>query len=165
MKKSTLRFLDAPKGPLDQTFENRVTDWREEGKHLLELFDKHEEEYRKNICSTCSVEQQTKRKCLKIRIDDEILTYCDHMNRARCAKFKKEIQHHIYSHPALFTINMLQKNLEYFQITTPQLALCKYYKTDSKCYKHCNPRNVRIVEPFRVVRVEYKRNHKQHYSH
>lgn len=112
MAKTRMEVFRPPKGPLDRVFENRMLDWREEGRRLRIITTKYENEYRKKICSKCSIEQQAERRCMRIKIDGKTLTYCNHMNRAKRSKFRKEIDRHILSHPGLFTILMHQKNRE-----------------------------------------------------
>ncbi|RNJ77437.1 MAG: hypothetical protein EB830_02005 [Nitrosopumilus sp. H13] len=109
MVKPVIRFLDVPRDPMEQTTMSRIVDWEEEGDHLLQILRKYEDGYREKICSRCNMEQQVKRKCIKMHINGKILTYCDHMRKAKSSKFKKEIHHHMFSHPVFFTHNMLRK--------------------------------------------------------
>lgn len=105
-----LRILDVSSGPSNPAYEARLRDWEEDGDHLQKLCDEYEDSYRKKICSKCTQEQKIKRKCIEIEVDGRALTYCNHMNYAKCRKFRKEIRHNVESHPALFTIMTIQKS-------------------------------------------------------
>lgn len=109
MGKPTLEFINIPKSALETSVENRITDWREEGRHLLHLYEEYEDQYRKKICSKCNVEQQVKRGCIKMYDEGKLYTYCDHMERAKYSKYRYKINQHIDSHPAFFTSNLLEK--------------------------------------------------------
>ena len=58
VKKTSLEFLDVQTNPLSEIYQNRLIDWHENGEHILQLFEKHEEEYRIKICVNCDEVQK-----------------------------------------------------------------------------------------------------------
>ena len=83
-------------------FLERVIDWHEEGQYVKNILLEYDKSYRKKICSTCTEEQQHKRKCLKLDMytsEGIQLKHCNHMDRARVRKHKQIIQKHIQLHP------------------------------------------------------------------
>ena len=104
MRKATLEFLDISEHPLTYLKTQRMIDWSEEGDNIMRKFEKHQEQYRENICKKCSTVQQKKRQCQKIpEIDSNgnPLTFCEHMNKATHSKYRKEISKYINSNPVI----------------------------------------------------------------
>lgn len=84
-------------------FLARVEDWKEEGLHMKKLLLDYDKQYRSKICTTCSLEQQVKRRCQALDMynsEGVQLKHCNHMNKARVRKYKKRIRKHIQLHPA-----------------------------------------------------------------
>ncbi len=84
-------------------FLERVIDWHEEGQHLKKNLIEYDQNYRNKICSSCTVERQQKRNCLKLDMytsDGIQLKHCNHMDRARVRKHKGMITKHIQLHPS-----------------------------------------------------------------
>lgn len=97
-----IKFINCGvENPLNQVYKERVIDWLEDGDVLLQQTRLYKEEYRNKICSSCSIEQQTKRKCIKYVIDGKELTNCNHMNVACGKKFKKKMDKHMNFHPSM----------------------------------------------------------------
>lgn len=103
MPEESIQF-QKPKNTISrQQFMERVVDWQEEGQHVKEILLKYDQAYREKICSTCSVEQQQKRSCLKLDMytsNGVQLKHCSHMDRARVRRHKQTIRKHIQLHPS-----------------------------------------------------------------
>ncbi len=110
MSQKRIEFIPFERKTLSQIYRERVIDWIESGDLLLKKTRLHNEEYRKKICSSCSGDQQKKRKCVKYTIDDNELQSCGHMDSACGQKFKKEFDEHMSFHPALNRIKIIQES-------------------------------------------------------
>lgn len=110
MSQKRIEFIPFERKTLSQIYRERVIDWIESGDLLLKKTRLHNEEYRKKICSSCSEDQQKKRKCVKYAIDDKELQSCGHMDSACGQKFKKEFDEHMSFHPALNRIKIIQES-------------------------------------------------------
>ena len=85
-------------------FLERVTDWHEDGDHIQKLLHDYDNQYRKKICSKCTIEQQRLRNCIRIDMytnEGIQITSCNHMDQARTRKHSKLIRKFIQSSPAL----------------------------------------------------------------
>ena len=105
VKKASLEFLDVPTNPLSVIYQNRLTDWHENGENILRLFEKHEEEYRIKICVNCDEAQKKNRGCYQsdeLDSNGNLKTSCEHMSRAGCKKLKEIRDKHIDFHPMFF---------------------------------------------------------------
>ena len=94
-----VEFIPFKRNDLAEIRYQRHLDWVDVGGDILRRSKIHQEKYRKKICTTCSVEQQKKRKCVKTDIDGKILTSCRHMDAACGKKFKKEFDEYMSFHP------------------------------------------------------------------
>ncbi len=84
-------------------FMERVIDWQEEGHHVKSTLLNYDKQYREKICSTCTIEQQRKRDCVKLEMytsNGIQLKHCSHMDKARVRKHKPMIRNHMQLHPA-----------------------------------------------------------------
>ena len=103
-KKPKIVF-DKPQNTINRdSFIERVIDWQEEGNHVQYLLHEYDDNYRKKICSNCSLEQQQKRNCIKIDMytsDGIQITSCGHMDKARNRKHSKLIRRFVCSNPVL----------------------------------------------------------------
>ncbi len=97
-------LFEKPKSTITRRlFLERVTDWHEDGDHIQKLLHDYDNQYRKKICSKCSVVQQQKRNCVKIDMytnEGIQITSCSHMDQARTQKHSKIIRKFIQSNPA-----------------------------------------------------------------
>ena len=97
------RSLHHIKGSISENnFHNRYLDWQEEGNHIQKIIREYNWNYRKKICSRCSIENQRKLKCIKVDnfrwgIQE---TYCKKMTKARSQKLKKIILKYIDFNPS-----------------------------------------------------------------
>ena len=110
MSQKRVEFLPFETSTLNQIYRERFLDWIESGEILLKKTRFHKEAYRKKICSSCSEEQQKKRKCVKYIIDGKELQSCGHMDSACGQKFKKEFDEHMTFHPSLNRIKIIQES-------------------------------------------------------
>ena len=110
MSESTIEFLSFQTNTLTQIYRERFLDWIESGKILSRKMSIHKDEYRKKICSSCSEEQQKKRKCIKYVIDGKQLQSCGHLDSSCGKKFKKEFDNHMNFHPALNRIKIIKES-------------------------------------------------------
>ena len=79
-------------------FDERITDWIEDGMILNHQMQKHREKYRKKICNTCSDTERKIRGC--VIVDDDLdKRDCSHMDKAIYRKFNKKNIIHLNSHP------------------------------------------------------------------
>lgn len=78
-----------------------IKEWHNDGIRLKEELIKYNWEYRKKICSKCTLEQQAKLHCLKVNhfVDGIQETHCKKLVNARTKKNKKRIEGFIESHP------------------------------------------------------------------
>ena len=105
MDTPSLKFIETPSSPLQETIQNRHADWHENGEHILQLFEKHAEEYRIKICVNCDKAQQKNRRCYKsdeLDSNGNLKTSCEHMTKAGCKKLKDIRSKHIDFHPLFF---------------------------------------------------------------
>ena len=105
MSKASLEFLKIPKYTVNDLKKQRLEDWRENGKHLKELFEQYDEEYRIKICSKCDDKQKKERKCYVFPAFDSngnLKTRCNHMVKAQSNKFRKKIYSHIKLHLSFY---------------------------------------------------------------
>lgn len=112
MENTVIEFLDVPKNSLDKIYQNRVIDWHEDTDHILHLFEKHAENYRKKICVKCSNEQKIIRECCttdEIDSNGNPKTWCRHMGVAGCKKLKPQIDKHIDFHPMFFNSSLQEQ--------------------------------------------------------
>lgn len=87
-----------------KVFLERVIDWQEEGNHIQKLLHDYNNEYRKKICTKCTLEEQQKRNCVRIDMYTNKgiqITSCSHMDKARNRKYNKLIRKFMHSNPAL----------------------------------------------------------------
>lgn len=110
MSQKRIEFIPFKRKTLNKIYHERVLDWIEASDLLLKKTQLHKEEYRKKICSSCSEEQQKKRKCVKYTIDGKKLQSCGHMDSACGKKFKKEFDEHMSFHPTLNRIKIIQES-------------------------------------------------------
>ncbi len=110
MSQKRIEFIPFETSTLNQIYRERYLDWIESGDLLLKKTRLHKEAYRKKICSTCSDEQQIKRKCVKYNIYGKELQSCGHMDSACGRKFKKEFDKHMNFHPALNRVKIMQES-------------------------------------------------------
>ncbi|QLH03640.1 hypothetical protein C5F47_08865 [Nitrosopumilus cobalaminigenes] len=82
------------------SFED-IKKWHYEGQQLELELNENDWEYRKKICTKCTIEEQKKLHCLKVNnFKDGIQeTHCDKLIHARTQKNKKKIEGYIESHP------------------------------------------------------------------
>jgi hypothetical protein len=120
MSQKRVEFLPFKTSTLNQIYRERYLDWIESGDAILKKTRFHKEAYRKKICSTCSEEQQKKRKCVKYTIDGKELQSCGHLDSACAQKFKKEFDEHMTFHPALNRMKIIQES-EKIQLKIPKL--------------------------------------------
>lgn len=78
-----------------------IRKWHEDGERLEQELNDYDWEYRKKICSKCTIEEQEKLHCLRVNnYKDGIQeTHCDKLVHARTQKNKKKIEGYIESHP------------------------------------------------------------------
>ena len=110
MSQKRIEFIPFERNTLSQIYHERVLDWIESGDLLLKKARLHNQEYRKKICSSCSEEQQKKRKCIKYTIDGKELQSCGHMDSACGQKFKKKFDQHMNFHPSLNRVKIIQES-------------------------------------------------------
>ena len=110
MSQKRVEFLPVETSTLNQIYRERYLDWIEAGDIILKKTRLHKDAYRKKICSTCSEEQQKKRKCIKYIINGKELQSCEHMDSACGQKFKKEFDDHMNLHPVLNKMNIFQES-------------------------------------------------------
>ncbi len=121
MSQKRVEFLPFDTSTLNQIYHERYLDWIESGDLLLKKTRLHKEAYRKKICSSCSIQQQQKRKCVKYTIDGKELQSCGHMDSACGRKFKKEFNEHMNFHPSLNRIKIIQES-EKIQLEISQVG-------------------------------------------
>lgn len=93
-----------PTNKLDELFDERVTDWIEDGLNLNYQRQKHREQYRATICKKCTKEQKEKRRCIVVDYKSNKRS-CGHMERAVLQKFLEKAKIHTVSHPYNLRIN------------------------------------------------------------
>ncbi len=120
MSQKRVEFLPFERTILNQIYRERFLDWIESGKILSRKMSIHKDKYRKKICSSCTEEEQKKRKCVKYTIDGKELQSCGHMDSACGQKFKKEFDKHMNFHPSLNRIKIIQES-EKIQLEISQL--------------------------------------------
>jgi len=82
-------------------YNERIQDWCEESLHVKNVLTDYNWQYRKKICSKCSLEKQKKLDCQKVGnykfgVQE---TYCKNLLNARAKKNKKLIKNFINFHP------------------------------------------------------------------
>ena len=116
-----IEFIPVETSTLNQIYHERYLDWIESGDILLKKTRIHKEAYRKKVCSSCSEEEQKKRKCVKNTLmDGKKIQSCGHMDSACGQKFKKEFNEHMHFHPSLNRIKIIQES-EKIQSEIPKL--------------------------------------------
>ena len=99
LRKNTQKF-----NPLLERIQDHDEAWEWLTYHIIQ----YDWDYRKRICTKCTLETQEKLKCQKIndfRVVDGIKiqkTYCSKLKKSRSSKFKNHIKH-------VFTMNPLLK--------------------------------------------------------
>ena len=88
-----------PLTAIQKIFDDRITDWIEDGMNLNHQRAIHRGKYRKKICTKCSNEQQKKRSCLKYTIAGKALQSCSHMENALIQKFRDKARIHAEANP------------------------------------------------------------------
>ena len=105
MDNTSLNFLEIPENPLQEIYQERITDWRESQDQINMLIEKHHEKYRQRVCTKCTAEQKIKRNCAyKEEFDSNgnLKTYCNHMNHAGYRKYRDIILKSADFHPLFF---------------------------------------------------------------
>lgn len=90
MPSKRIKFIPHEKTDLEKIQYTKRIDWINAGGPLFEKTVVYKNNYRKKICSKCSIEQQTKRKCVRYVINGKKLTSCGHMDSACGSMFKEE---------------------------------------------------------------------------
>jgi len=125
--KNNTSFISTEKPVLYQIYRERVIDWLENGDILLDQTKKYKEEYMLKICSSCSDEQQTKRKCVKFIVDGKNLRSCHHMDVACGRKFKEKFDEHMAFHPSLNRSKIIKESEKiYIDILNNPQWVCRY---------------------------------------
>jgi len=85
----------------NENIQARIIDWHEEGNHIKKLLLDYDWEYRKKICSKCSLGTRQKLRCLSVdNFQDGIQeTHCGKMDKARTQKYRKTMMNFINFHP------------------------------------------------------------------
>ena len=105
MDNASLKFLDVPENPLQNIYQERVTDWKESQDHINALIEKHHEKYRQRVCTKCTNEQKIKRNCAfeeELDSNGNLKTCCNHMSRAGYQKYQDIILKSMDFHPLFF---------------------------------------------------------------
>lgn len=88
-------------------FKERMQDYDEAWQWLTRHVIQYDWNYRKKICTKCSLETQEKLKCFKVnnfKIIDGVKiqkTYCSKLKKARANKFRNHIKHVFAMNPFL----------------------------------------------------------------
>lgn len=77
----------------DNPFIIQVGNWRKNGMSIAEEMESYEWEYRKKICSKCSLQKQRELDCFRVNnfCNGIQETHCDKLDNARTKKFSKKI--------------------------------------------------------------------------
>lgn len=112
LNRGLLIIKKTTKTTLEKIYDERVTDWIEDGMILNYQRQKHREKYRKKICETsCSIQQKIKRNCIIINNKTNKRS-CGHMERAVLQKFLVKSKIHSSSHPYYLHVNTTNNTIE-----------------------------------------------------
>lgn len=85
----------------NENLRARIIDWYEEGNHIKKLLLDYDWEYRKKVCTKCSLETRQELRCFRVdNFKDEIQeTHCKKMDKARTQKYRKTMMNFIDFNP------------------------------------------------------------------